>query len=381
MMNVGQERLAVVTFPFEERPGSSLLLEKFLRVVEPLSEKVYVITGNYPRESVFSTKLIVKNITHNPGNRSFIKAFNYAQTQFVVAFNVLKIMGKADIVIFFIGGALFPALSIVKLFRKKAVIVNTGSGAQSASWIYKNNKIFVKIILILEKLGYHFSDRIIIGSLNLVKSFGLEKYMDKISIGDEHFINFDNFKISKPFHERGNIIGYMGRLSEEKGILVFVKAIPLVMDRQNKTQFVIGGDGLKRDEVVNFLEQENLLNKVKLPGWIPNDKITEYLNELKLLVISSYTENMPNIILEAMACGTPVLANSVGGIPDVITDGINGFLMADNSPECIAENIIRALNYPNLQQISDNAREFVRKEFSLGKAVDKYRHALNELTR
>jgi len=381
MMNVGQERLAVVTFPFEERLGSSLLLEKFLRVVEPLSEKVYVITGNYPRESIFSTKLIIKNITHKPVNRSVIKAFKYAQTQFIVAYNVLKIINKTDIVIFFIGGALFPALSIVKLFRKKAVIVNTGSGAQSASWIYKNNKTFIKIISILEKLVYHFSDRIIIGSLNLVKSFGLEKYMDKISIGDEHFINFDNFKISKPFHERGNIIGYMGRLSEEKGILVFVKAIPLVIDRQNKTQFVIGGDGLKRDEVEKLLDQENLLDQVKLPGWIPNDKITEYLNELKLLVIPSYTENMPNIILEAMACGTPVLANAVGGIPDVITDGINGFLMADNSPECIAENIIRALNYPNLQQISDNASEFVRKEFSLGKAVDKYRHALNELAR
>ena len=381
MMNVGQERLAVVTFPFEERLGSSLLLEKFLRVVEPLSEKVYVITGNYPRESIFSTKLIIKNITHKPVNRSVIKAFKYAQTQFIVAYNVLKIINKTDIVIFFIGGALFPALSIVKLFRKKAVIVNTGSGAQSASWIYKNNKTFIKIISILEKLVYHFSDRIIIGSLNLVKSFGLEKYMDKISIGDEHFINFDNFKISKPFHERGNIIGYMGRLSEEKGILVFVKAIPLVIDRQNKTQFVIGGDGLKRDEVEKLLDKENLLDQVKLPGWIPNDKITEYLNELKLLVIPSYTENMPNIILEAMACGTPVLANAVGGIPDVITDGINGFLMADNSPECIAENIIRALNYPNLQQISDNASEFVRKEFSLGKAVDKYRHALNELAR
>jgi glycosyltransferase involved in cell wall biosynthesis len=132
---------------------------------------------------------------------------------------------------------------------------------------------------------------------------------------------------------------------------------------------------------MKFLEQAKLLDKVKLAGWIPNDKITEYLNELKLLVIPSYTENMPNIILEAMACGTPVLANAVGGIPDVITDGINGFLMADNSPECIAENIIRALNYPNLQQISDNASEFVRKEFSLGKAVDKYRHALNELAR
>ena len=377
--HIGIERLAVVTFPFEERQESSLLLEKFLHILEPLAQKIYVITGNYPRENVFSTKITVKNIDHKAGNGSFVKVLKYAQTQFRIAFNVLKIVKKVDIVIFFIGGANFPAICIVKLFRKKAVIANTGSAAQSAVWIYKNNKVFVQIISILEKLGYDFSDRIVIDNFNLVKYFVLEKYIDKISIADEHFVNFDNFKISKSFHERGNIIGYIGRLSEEKGIMVFVKSIPLVINRLDRFLFIVGGDGPKREEVVRFLDQEKLTDKVKLVGWIPNGKITEYLNELTLLVVPSYTESMPNIILEAMACGTPVLANHVGGIPDVITDGINGFMMADNSPECISENINRVLNYPNLQRISGNASEFVRKKFSLEKAIERYGHILNEL--
>ena len=113
--------------------------------------------------------------------------------------------------------------------------------------------------------------------------------------------------------------------------------------------------------------------------WIPHDELPEYLNELKLLVLPSYTEGLPNIMLEAMACGTPVLATPVGAIPDVINDGENGFILESNNPEYIAENAIRALNYPNLDKIVKNARELVEKEITYEGAVERYRKILKEL--
>ncbi len=80
-----------------------------------------------------------------------------------------------------------------------------------------------------------------------------------------------------------------------------------------------------------------------------------------------------------MACGTPTLATPVGGIPDVIKDGETGFIMEDNSPECIARNVIRALNHPNLEQVAKNARTLVKGEFTYEKAVERYRNILVSL--
>ena len=124
---------------------------------------------------------------------------------------------------------------------------------------------------------------------------------------------------------------------------------------------------------------ENLNNKVELTGWIPHDELPDYSNMSKLIVLPSYTEGLPNIMLEAMACGTPVLATPVGAIPDVIKDGETGFIMENNSPECIAENVERALNHPDLDKIVKNARESVEKEFTYEATLGRYRKIMEEL--
>ncbi len=80
-----------------------------------------------------------------------------------------------------------------------------------------------------------------------------------------------------------------------------------------------------------------------------------------------------------MGCGTPVLATSVGGIPDLIKDGKIGFIMKDKSPECIAKNVMRALEHPNLERIVENARALVEQEFTYEAAGERYRKILGSI--
>jgi glycosyltransferase involved in cell wall biosynthesis len=134
-----------------------------------------------------------------------------------------------------------------------------------------------------------------------------------------------------------------------------------------------------KDSITASLDTEKITSRVDLPGWISHDDLPKYLNQLRLLVLPSYTEGLPNIMLEAMACGTPVLATPVGAVPDVIRDGETGFIMEDNSPECIARNVLRALNDPNLEGVADRGRRFVEGEFTFEKAVERWKTVIEEI--
>ena len=163
-------------------------------------------------------------------------------------------------------------------------------------------------------------------------------------------------------------------------MLDFVRAIPIVLETRPDIEFFIGGDGHLRGEIEQYIDNNVLRDKIHFVGWIPHNELPEYLNNLKLLVLPSYTEGLPGILLEAMACGTLALATSVGGIPDVVKDGETGFILDNNLPECIAENIIRVLNHPNLGAIAMNARSLIEQEFSYEKALENYRSILASWT-
>jgi len=119
---------------------------------------------------------------------------------------------------------------------------------------------------------------------------------------------------------------------------------------------------------------------VRLTGWISYADIQNFLNEFKLLVLPSYTEGLPNIMLEAMASGTPVLATQVGVIPDIIKDNENGFLLRSNGPKHITERIVELLNKPELlEKVSINAYNYARAKFSYEKTLQIWRKILKEL--
>lgn len=383
-------KICLLSVPVPEMKDGHILVLDFLRVIVPIANEIYLITGNYPEDDLPGSRIHLINVrndplTSHPQRRLLTRAAKYVAAQLKMSCRLARVAPRIDMVIFFIGGSglLLPMLA-AKLRRKKTIIVAAASEAVVSRNIYRKSLggiggfITYGIVSVLEQLNYRLCDRIVVYSPSLVREFALEAYRGKTSIAHKHFLDFTQFKPERPLTERANLVGYIGRLSQEKGILNFIEAIPKVVGTSDKPQFLIGGDGQLRSQVEEYVAQSN--GRAKCDGWIAHDELARCLNQLKLLVLPSYTEGLPNIMLEAMACGTPVLATPVGGIPDVIEDGETGFIMENNSPECIAKNIVRALNHPELEQIALNARALVERDFTFEKAVERYRNVLHAMS-
>ncbi|MGB8218557.1 MAG: glycosyltransferase family 4 protein, partial [Candidatus Methanoperedens sp.] len=345
------------------------------------SGKIYIIISRVPfyKKKPFSERVHIKQIM--PENEAIKRhgicnrIVKYLLMQLNISY-VLAKEKKADAYIFFLAQSLILPILTLKLLGRN-IILASGASISELSHSKKDRLLFFSKIE--EKINYELSNRIVLYSPCLIKQWHLEKYTNKISIAHEHFIDFDKFRIKKQLSDRDNLVGYIGRLSEEKGSMNFVEAIPTISMLDSEIKFLIGGDGQLRDIIKKYLLAKDLNDKVKFAGWIPHDELPDYFNELKLLVLPSYTEGLPSIMLEAMACGTPVLATSVGAIPDIIKDGVTGFIMKNNSPNCIAKNVIRALDSSDLERIAKNARALVQERYTYEKAVERYSYILNNI--
>lgn len=315
-------------------------------------------------------------ILYKKQTSTVFRVINYCLLNLKISKKIL--LGSRDVesyVFFWATGFLVPMMC-AKIRNKKIIWLLPSSARKMDE--HKGNFLNLMVIL-LQSLSYKIADKIVLYSPNLIQEWELHTYADKILIAHEHFIHFDTFTLTTPLSTRPLLIGYIGRLSEEKGVREFLESLPAIINQQKDLHVLIGGDGPLKEVIGVFLQEKKLMDHVKIAGWISHEHLPDYLNMLHLLVIPSFTEGLPNIMLEAMACGTPVAATSVGAIPDCIKDGETGFIMKNNSPECISATIIRALEDPNQEKVTMNAKKMVEKEFSFENTVVQWRKIFYEI--
>ena len=226
---------------------------------------------------------------------------------------------------------------------------------------------------LIEKITYRLVRRIAVEYRGMVAKFHLQKYARKIALGNQ-YVDIGHFKQKRGLAGRKYRLGYFGRLSHEKGVLELASALSVIL-KEGPGRALIVGDGSLRERVWDSLSE--VWDRVDMVRWVDHEGIPDCLNDVGLLVVPSYAEGVPNIVLEAMACGTPVLAAPVGGIPDVIKEGETGFLMEDNSPMSIVRNVAGVLARDDLEQIAANARAFVEKEYAFATVQARYRDILS----
>ncbi len=381
--NTSRFKVLVVTNPFSDMVGQTILAN-LIDVLMPTCKYVSVISGNFSYQANKRVRIFkVGNITTS--EPFFIWVAKQIQAQLKAAYHLVRTSKRFDIVLFFLGGRAFilPAL-VAKLLRKKVIVAATGSALGTAKGIYSNRfcglgRIIPGVGRMLERGCFCLADQIAIESPSAIKFLKLGRYSNKIAINGAMYVDLNLFRIERDLSQRQNIVGFIGRLSGEKGVMNFVKAIPSILRQYQNVRFLIGGDGHLREELKRELGRSNCAGRVEFSGWISHQELPHYLNKLKVLVVPSYSEGVPGIVQEAMACGTLVLATAVGGIPDLVRDEESGFILRNNSPPSIATGVIRALKYPKGDEISQSAHQVIEREYAFELMVGKCQKALASL--
>jgi phosphatidylinositol alpha-1,6-mannosyltransferase len=156
------------------------------------------------------------------------------------------------------------------------------------------------------------------------------------------------------------------------GLEYLIRAIPIVAKEKDNAVFVIGGDGSLKKSHQQLANDLEVKDKVIFTGRIPRSEVPYYYAMSDLMVFPALQAAFGLVVSEAMACGKPAIGTDVGGIPDQIVDGYDGFLVRPRNTREIAEKILWLLNNPKeARWMGMNGRKIVEEKFDLDKRIDR----------
>jgi glycosyltransferase involved in cell wall biosynthesis len=162
------------------------------------------------------------------------------------------------------------------------------------------------------------------------------------------------------------IVLYTGRLAPGKGLDDLIQAFLIINRKAVNAQLLIAGEGPLQRDLNKIIDSNNLGQNVKLLGHIfDRNQLVELYQTAAIFVLPSHHEGLPTAVLEAMACGLPVVATCVGGLPEIINNGLNGKLVVPSSPEQLAHAICELLEDQTLRtHLGLKARQTIEERFS-----------------
>jgi len=162
---------------------------------------------------------------------------------------------------------------------------------------------------------------------------------------------------------KGKKIVFLGNLQERKGVKYLIQAVEKI-----DAKLLIAGDGEERESLERMVEETKLGKKVRFAGAVEPEDARKFLLQGQVLVLPSLVgEGLPNVILEAMSVGLPVVSTTISGIPDIIKDGRTGFLVEPGDSDSLAKAINKILNDKGvLLRMQKNCLKEVRRYFWAG---------------
>jgi len=230
----------------------------------------------------------------------------------------------------------------------------------------------------LKKLILNSKPFITISNYN--KKLLVEKYSipeDKIIV-NYCGIDTEYFNRYSAFYPERFTIASVTALKEIKGVKYLINACNIIK-KQNVifTCNIIGG-GEDYHALKNYIDDLQLSNDVKLIGEVKQENIRDYLLKASVFVLPSLSEGIPVAVMEAMAMELPVIATNITGLPEIIENGRNGYLVPPTDSNAIADRVLELYHNPELQrEIGIDARQAIETKFNLRKNVQRFKDLLN----
>ena len=178
--------------------------------------------------------------------------------------------------------------------------------------------------------------------------------------------------------KKSKMVVTAGRLSPEKGHRFLVEAIGKLSKNVKKTFFVFCGEGPCKKDLEKQAHELGIYEQCYFLGF--RHDLNEIFNAMDFMVLPSLTEGLPNVVLEAFACGKPVIATNIGGVPEVVEDGINGILIPPQRSDLLAEAIQKCLLSPEkAKKMGTTGYHKVKSEFTFELQTRSLEHIYSEI--
>lgn len=214
------------------------------------------------------------------------------------------------------------------------------------------------------------------------KNLGYNKQIQVIPMGtDISFFHPDKFNpnIKEKYDITENLLLFVGRLTEKKGIRYIIEAIPYIIKNHKETKLIIIGSGILERSLKNRVKELNLGKNIIFFGYISHETLPDYIATCDINLIPSViakggdSEGSPVVLAEAMSCGSIALTSDLPVFKHHIKHHVNGFIVPQRSSELLAKKISYILTNKNsLSYIRENARKYAIDNFSWNNIGDQF---------
>ncbi len=184
----------------------------------------------------------------------------------------------------------------------------------------------------------------------------------------------------KPIKDKPCFVS-VGRLSEQKGQYLLIEAVHKLVSQGYDFKLFLVGDGALREPIEEAINRLKLENIVEITGWANQEQVQNYILQSWTMVLPSFAEGLPVVIMESLALGRPVISTYIAGIPELVKPEKSGWLVPAGSVEALVSTMKKALDTPisQLEIMGKTGAEMVKKEHDINQEAEKLKQLFTSI--